>query len=176
MRPRVTSRKGAAHGPRSFALAALLLAGCIIEPPDPGPDPGGGSDGWGSGWGGSGGSTGYGCHSDTACGSGYVCARNGECTIASGVRIIHANWTVKGQPASDATCVSSKSLDITFSTSADSFDMFGFAPVPCNAGRYTIDKMPARYTYVTLARTGDNSGGDSATFDAEGNAMLDLPY
>jgi len=174
MRPRVTRRTCAALGLCTFALAALLLAGCIIEPPDTGPDPGGGG-GWGSGWGGSGGNTGYGCQSDSACGSGYVCARNGECTIASGVRVVHANWTVKQQIASDATCVNSKSLDITFSTN-ENIDTFGFAPVPCNAGKYTIDKLPMRYTLVTLARAGDYSGGDSATFDAEGNAMLDLPY
>lgn len=162
-----------------IALAALLLSGCIIAPPDNGPDyppPGDGSgSGWGSGWGGSGGTSGYGCQSDSACGTGYVCARNGDCTIASDVRIVHATWTLKTAVASDTSCVNAKSLDITFSTSGGG-DMFGFAPVPCAAGKYTIDKLPLRYTTVTLARAGDYYGGDSATFDAEGNAALDLPY
>ena len=159
-----------------LALAALLLGACIIEPP---PDSGGGSsgsgDGWGSGWGGGGGSTSYGCHADTECGSSYVCARDGECLAATSVHMIHANWTIKGQPASDATCTNAKNLDITFEASTTA-DQFGFSPVPCNAGRYTIDKMPSRYTSVTLSRAGDGYGGDTAVFDAEGNAQLDLPY
>ena len=157
------------------ALWALASAGCIIEPPDndypPPPDDGG----WGSGWGGGGGSSGYGCQSDAACGSGYVCARNGECTTASNVRVVHVNWTVKGVAASDASCVGSPKLDISFSTSA-SAEMFGFSPVPCDAGRFTIDKLPLRYTQVDLARAGDTYGGDSGLFDSAGNVQLDLPY
>src|SRR5687768_10549411 len=114
---------------RIVVAAALCVAGCIIEPPDndypPPPDDGG----WGSGWGGGGGSSGYGCQSDAACGTGYVCARNGECTTASNVRIVHVNWTVNGVAASDASCANSPKLDISFSTGG-SADMFGFSPVP----------------------------------------------
>lgn len=156
-----------------FALAALLLTGCLIQPPDSGhddPQPGG----WGSGWGGSGGNTGYGCASDAACGTGYVCARNGECTSAANVRIVRTTWTLKTQLASDTTCVSAKALDITFTTSGG--EMFGFAPVPCDAGKFTVDKLPTRFTMVTLARSGDYYGGAIATFDVEGNAAIDLPY
>jgi hypothetical protein len=156
-----------------FAVAAvLLLAGCLIEPPDSGDDYSGG--GWGSGMGGSGGTSGYGCQSDTACGSGYVCARDGNCTIATSVRIVHTTWTMSSQTATDATCSNAKYLDITFSATGG--EMFGFAPVPCSAGKYTIDKLPMRYTLVTLARSGDYSGGASGTFDAQGNAALNLPY
>jgi hypothetical protein len=159
-----------------FAVAAILLAGCIIEPPDSGGDyPSGGGGGWGSGWGGSGGSTGYGCQSDSACGgSGYVCARNGECTLATNVRIVHATWTMHDLTASDSTCTNAKYLDITFSTNGG--ENFGFAPVPCSAGKYTIDKLPTRYTTVTLARSGDYYGGASGVFDSDGNATLNLPY
>lgn len=159
-----------------FALAALLLTGCIIEPPDGGGDypPPGSGDGWGSGWGGSGGTGGYGCQSDAACGTGNVCARNGECTTASNVRIVHAEWTLRDQVASDTSCTGARSLEITFSTSGG--EMFGFAPVPCNAGKFTVDKLPTRYTMVTLSRAGDYYGGATAAFDADGNAALDLPY
>jgi hypothetical protein len=158
-----------------IALAALLLSACIIEPPNSGDDyPSGGGGGWGSGGGGSGGNAGFGCQSDAACGTGNVCARNGECTIAANVRIVHATWTMQAEQASDATCTTAKYLDITFSTSSG--DSFGFAPVPCNAGKYTIDKMPTRYTMVTLARSGDYYGGASGVFDATGNAALNLPY
>jgi hypothetical protein len=156
------------------ALAALLLAGCIIEPPDSGGDyPSGG--GWGSGVGGTGGTGGYGCHADSECGSGNVCARNGQCASASAVRIVHTTWTLKDQPASDTSCATAPKLDITFAV-GDGLDMFGFSPVPCDAGKYTIDKLPLRYTTVTLSRANDDYGGATAVFDAQGNATINLPY
>jgi hypothetical protein len=162
-----------------FALAALLLTGCVIEPPDSGPDyppPGGGDGGWGSGWGGSGGNTGYGCRSDAACGSGNVCARDGSCTTSANVRVVHANWTTRGVAPSEASCTSARNLDITFSGGVTASDHFGFSPVPCKLGKFTVDKLPMRYTTVTLARAGDYYGGDTATFDSSGNALLDLQY
>jgi hypothetical protein len=156
-------------------VAALCLAGgCIIEPPDSDyPPPSNDGDGWGSGWGGNDGSSGYGCRSDTECSSGYVCARNGNCSWAADVRVVHVLWTVNGQPASDAACTSAPKLDITFSASNL---MFGFSPVPCDAGKFTVDKIPNYYTNVSLARAGDDYGGDAAAFDTSGNATLDLPY
>lgn len=157
------------------ALAALLLAGCIIEPPDGGSDypPGGG--GWGSGWGGGGGSSGYRCHADSECGGSYVCARNGECLAPSAVRIVRTAWTLKDQPASDSSCTSAPKLAITFSVGS-SGEVFGFSPVPCDAGLFTVDKLPARFTTVSLARDGDDLGGATAAFDTQGNAAIDLPY
>src|SRR5262245_60329311 len=109
-----------------IGLAALLLTGCIIEPPDSGGDypPPSNGGGWGSGWGGSGGSNDYGCHDDSACPTNYVCARTGECLAANQVRIVHTLWTVRGQPASDTTCVNAPKLDITF---GDSGYTFGFS-------------------------------------------------
>ncbi len=156
------------------ALAALLLAGCIIEPPDSGDDyPSGG--GWGSGWGGGSGTTGYGCHADTECGNGNVCARNGQCTAASAVRVVHTTWTLRDQEASDTSCANAPKLDITFSVDSG-YDMFGFSPVPCDAGKYTIDKLPLRYNVVSLSRADDDRGGATASFDAQGNATINLPY
>lgn len=157
-----------------FALLALCLSGCLIESPgddDYYPPP---SGGWGSGHGGTGGSNGYGCRKDTECGSGRVCARNGVCTTASSVRVVHVNWTVNDQVASDATCVRSPDLAVTFSDD-QGYD-FGFAPVPCDAGRFTVDKMPLEYTNVQLSRVGEYTGGASGRFDAAGDANLDLPY
>lgn len=161
-----------------IAVTAVMLAGCIINPNDGGDDyydpPPQSDSGWGSGWGGSGGTTGYGCHADSECPSSYVCARDGNCLSASSVRIIHVNWTVKGQVASDATCIGAPKLDMTF---ADIYvEQFGFTPVPCNAGRFTVDKMPTRYISAQLSRAGDYSGGAYGSFDATGNVMLDLPY
>jgi hypothetical protein len=156
------------------ALSSLGLSGCITHDSggdtyDPPPD----TSGWGSGWGGGGGTSGFGCHADSECPTGFVCARNGDCMAQTSVHIVHVNWTVNDQPASEATCTSAPNLDLTF---GDAYDQFGFSPVPCKAGRFTVDKMPLRYTQVALARAGDAGGGATSTFDANGDANLDLPY
>ena len=48
--------------------------------------------------------------------------------------------------------------------------------MPCKAGKHTVDKFPTRFTTVWLSRAHDYSGGASGTYDAMGNAQLDLPY
>lgn len=155
-----------------LALALpLLLAACIQQTSqDPGSDPG-----WGTGPGGTGGNAGFGCHQDSDCGTTAVCARDGECLSPSDVRTIHVTWTLSTQPASTATCSASPHLDLTFLDSAQ--DQFGFSPVPCVEGKFTIDKLPTWYSTVELSRTGDyGNGGATASFDASGTAALDLGY
>ena len=158
------------------ALVGLCVwAGCLIQPDTgddyPPPDDGGG---WGSGWGGDGGSMTYGCRLDSECESTEVCARDGNCTAATAVHVVHVMWTLKGQPASDTSCRYAPKLSITFSDVNEG--MFGFAPVPCDAGKFTVDKMPYRYTYVDLVRDGDYDGGARGSFDAMGNVTLNLNY
>lgn len=157
-----------------LGLAMLLLTGCIIEPPDSGGDYPSGGGGWGSGGGGSG-PIEYGCHADSDCSASTVCARTGECLSPSSVHAVHALWTVGGDPASDASCTDAPKLDITFADLGGG-DTFGYSPVPCDAGKYTVDKLPTRYEMVTLSRAGDYYGGATARFDLDGNATLDLPY
>jgi hypothetical protein len=160
-------------------LALCLLPGCLEpqEPYDPYYDygSGGGGGGLGSGWGGGGGTVEYGCTSDAACGSNLVCTRTGECLAASQVRAVHTLWTVKGKVASEETCVGAPSLSITFFT-AIAGEEFGYTPVPCRAGKHTVDKLPTRFVTVQLTRAYDYSGGDSGPFDMNGDAQLDLPY
>lgn len=148
----------------------LIALGACITPQEP--PPGGG--GWGSGNGGGNGSSGFGCHQDAECGASNVCARDGECLLASEVYTAHVTWTLKGAAASTATCSSSPDLDITFGSASDSF---GFSPVPCVEGKFTIDKLPLRYANVSLVRTGSQTGGASGLIDrSTGLAALDLPY
>jgi hypothetical protein len=160
-----------------LALLALCCSACLIESPSgddggyyPPPDNGG----WGTGPGGGGGDSDYGCHLDADCGTGNVCARDGTCTTSTSVRVIHVNWTVNDVAASSTSCTNAPDLAVTFSDVQGY--QFGFAPVPCQAGRYTIDKMPTHYTRVQLSRAGEYSGGASGDFDATGNITLDLPY
>jgi len=156
--------------PPVWPLVLALLGGCITQSDSGGYYGGGGN--WGTGTGGSGGSSGFGCHQDSECPN-EVCARDGECLPASEVRIVHVNWTLNDQPASTATCTNAPYLDITFSNGNDSF---GFSPVPCVEGRFTVDKLPLRYTNVGLERAGDYNGGAATSFDTTGTASLDLSY
>jgi hypothetical protein len=157
-----------------LALTALgSLAGCFM-------DSSSGDDsyyyddsGWGSGWGGGSGTTTTGCQADADC-PGMVCARTRECLPASQVRAVHTIWTVGDAAASTGSCTVSPKLAITFSSSAG--EQWGYAPVPCNEGKFTIDKFPTRFGNVQLARESDYNGGAYGTFDATGNATLDLPY
>jgi hypothetical protein len=156
-----------------LALSALGLAGCLDTSSS---DDGYYYDdsGWGSGWGGSDGTTTtYGCQSDADC-PGMVCARTRECLPASAVRIVHTIWTIDDAAASTTSCASVPKLAITFSSSSG--EQWGYAPVPCNGGKFTIDKFPTRFGNVQLSEESDYSGGAYGTFDATGNAMLDLPY
>jgi len=167
---------------RLWPLVLGLVGGCITQQSDPSPPyggggGGGGDGGWGMGTGGTGGPISSGCSSDTSCGTGNVCARDGECLAAADVRIIHVGWTVNGQPAGTSTCSSFPNLDITFTgNSADGYDQFGFAPVPCVEGKFTVDKMPKSFTQVALEPDCLCQTADSSVFDATGSATLDLSF
>lgn len=136
----------------SVALLALLLAGCPGQ-----------SDGV--------------CDEDVECDSGQVCARGDHlCVSPSEVRFVRAEWTINGQPASVATCGGNLELFIQFQSSLENDD-FGFSPVPCETGSFSVDKLPVRYRAVEL---GVEGGGfemsDRSSFDAEGTAILDLTF
>jgi len=163
---------------RVLPIVLGLLGGCVTGGDDT--SYGGDESGWGDGAGGYGGGTGAWCEQDTDCaGSGQVCARDGECLAAADVRVIHVSWTVSGQPASATTCTAAPDLMLTFSIedygNSNEYD-FGFAPVPCAEGKFTIDKMPTSYEYVDLVRNMDESGGSDGSFDGSGDVSLDLPY
>ncbi len=135
---------------------------------------GGYDPGWGQGIGGQGGPESFGCHQDSDCGN-EVCARDGECLPASAVRTIHVNWTLDGVAASPTSCDYSPDLDITFYDNREG-DTFGFAPVPCAEGKFTVDKLPINYSTVNLEVENDGNGGSTGTFDGGGTVALDLPY
>ncbi len=145
-----------------LALVLATAAGC----PAPGDDggysyypPGGGPQG--------------GCKSDDDCASGLACARDGSCLDSSQIHHISTAWTVHGQPASDATCASQPNLEIQFSDGfSDGFGI-GYAPVPCNEGRFTVDKMPTYYTTVGLGAA-NSASLMTLELDRDGNVSFDL--
>ncbi len=156
---------------RLWTLVLALLGGCFTQGGD---DSGG--NGWGSGFGGHGGGNGFSCESDSACG-GEVCARDGQCLPAAEVRTVHVTWTLSGAAPTTATCTNLNDLEITFYDGGQD-GTFGFAPVPCLEGKFTVDKLPLTYTSVKHgARVRSGAQDDKRrSMAAAMPASLDLPY
>ena len=115
------------------------------------------------------------CESDAACGTGNVCARDGACVAAEDVVVAHVAWTLSGAPANAQTCANLLDLDIQFVDQADDY-WFGFSPVPCVEGKFTIDKLPKWYTQVGLGPIGDRTGASGFLDGTTGVVSIDLPY
>lgn len=147
----------------------LVLAASCLRPEQP-PEPDSDYDYDSGGWTGSGGDPVYGCRLDSECGT-QVCARDGSCYPATSIRAVVTTWTIDGEVASVASCTSHPSLFIRFATASS--DSFGFAPVPCRNGKFTIDKAPIAYTRVELGADGA-SYGTSASITSTGEAVIDL--
>jgi hypothetical protein len=110
------------------------------------------------------------CTTDSQCG-GNVCARDGECLPADQVRQVKLSWTIRGAPASATTCAASPDFYINF-YDTDPRDTFGFEPVPCQQGQFTVDKLPTRFDTAELGVTGGVS--KSAIIQPNGVATFDL--
>jgi len=156
------------HHAMRLALALVLATTGCLQPhsdPPPGPDPYGG-------WTGPQGDPLVGCASDTDCGT-QVCARDRECYPAASVRLAHTAWTVHGAAASTTSCANRPHLFIAFR--GPNGASFGFAPVPCKNGEFTVDKLPTIYTEVQLGTDGTSSGPTAAIDRTTGEATIDLP-
>ena len=109
------------------------------------------------------------CSSDSHCGADDVCTRSGECLAKTAVRAVTVKWTIDGSAADSISCAAHPDLYLQFEGSGYG-DTFRVAPVPCNAGVYSIDKLPKRYQQVELGvdgGTGDVSPIDLATAQAQ---------
>lgn len=168
---------------RVLPLVLGVLGGCVTDSPAPIPiyDPG---DPAGPGPGSpyptpTGGEDSF-CLQDSDCnpngGSAYICSRVEECLMPSEVRTLHVRWTVSGQAAGSASCASAPALELELGITGEGEFDFGWAPVPCVEGEFTVLAMPSYYTQVGLLREYDAEGGVSGVLDGSGNASLDLPY
>jgi hypothetical protein len=140
---------------RRFAAVSLVLLGACRLP--------GEADG---------GLHGGACFVDEECRSGVVCARDEQCWPASEVRRVMATWTVRGQPASEATCARAPDLHIIFDGNVP--DDLGFSPVPCVIGQFVVDKLPRPFTRVELG-VDDVGPWRTTTITSAGAATVDLP-
>ena len=115
-----------------------------------------------------------GCQRDSACATGELCTRSGACLPASEVRAIHVTWTLSGQPADANTCRVEPRLRINIHASTDR-GRVSYAPVPCVAGKFTVDKLPRSFNQVELGRERGDAPR-SAMIDTAGDAAIDLPF
>jgi hypothetical protein len=107
------------------------------------------------------------------CGPDLVCTRDNQCLPPSEVRAVHISWTVSGAPASVTSCAAAP--DLVLDLRSRSGPSFGFAPVPCAEGMFTVDRLSTDYDTVELGRASDREL-QRATIDAAGHAVLNLPY
>jgi hypothetical protein len=111
---------------------------------------------------------------DSSCGGdGLVCARDGECLPAAGVRSLLVRWTIHGGAASATACGSTPSFQLYFDDSS-SGDEFGFAPVPCMEGQFTLDKLPIRFDQVELLTDPDGGYLGAANITSADSVSFDL--
>lgn len=151
-----------------YALVVLLAAGCIQDPtsdptwtdPPPSGQPGPGP-------------IESGCQQDSDCGTNAVCARDGECLAPSDVRAAHITWTVNGAAASASSCTSTPDLELDFFSSQGSY---GYAPVPCMEGKFSIDKLPVWFTSVSLQSQSSGASASGTIDAATGDVTLDLTF
>jgi len=113
------------------------------------------------------------CKTDGDCVGGDVCARDGDCLAPDEVVSARVTWTLDGQPPTAATCP--HDLRIGFIIGSGRYESeFGFAPVPCPEGVFSVDKLPS-FRQVELgfdvagdfsrAEFADANGGNTVAFD-----------
>jgi hypothetical protein len=88
------------------------------------------------------------CTTDSDCSGGDVCARDESCWPASELYTVKVTWTIAGSAAGSASCAPFPNFNVNFYSESEEF---GFAPVPCMAGEFPIDKLPTAYTEVEVA-------------------------
>jgi hypothetical protein len=109
---------------------------------------------------------------DSEC-SPQICARDRGCYPATSVHFGHVAWTIHGMPASSTSCGSTPNLHLSFRSSNG--EAFGFAPVPCRNGGFSVDKLPTQYSMVELGVDGGSTTTKAAIDPETGEALVNLP-
>jgi hypothetical protein len=113
----------------------------------------------------------YGCTADDQCATAEVCGRDHYCYAPESVMTVTVNWTLSGAAPDELSCMGHTRLEIEFESSADTF---GYAPVPCELGRFTVTKLPGQYNRVWLGIP--DSVGTSMAIPESRELALDLPF
>jgi hypothetical protein len=111
------------------------------------------------------------CAQDSDCSGGEVCARAGSCFPTDQIRQIAVVWTVDGQPASEAACGDHQNFTLQFDSNVGY--SYGYEPVPCRAGKFSVDKMPTVIDFVEMFDD-SQAGADGSIDESTAQATLDL--
>jgi hypothetical protein len=112
------------------------------------------------------------CTKDSDCGGGNVCARDEACWPSNEVRPVKLTWTIGGAPVGSDSCAPYPDFFVDFWSYNEEF---GFAPVPCIAGEFPVDKLPTVYTETEIGNDGTTTLFDlSSSIDENGSASFDL--
>jgi hypothetical protein len=81
---------------------------------------------------------------------------------------------IESKPASETSCRNAHELALQPGIP----DLgYGYAPIPCIEGKFTIVDEVIDTTYAVLYRVGDEPlSGSAGTFDGSGDLALDLSY
>jgi hypothetical protein len=107
---------------------------------------------------------------------GLVCDQASFCTDSATLQTVRARWTLKGLTPGGASCSAYSRLVVEFK-SPDGATDFGFDPVPCPAGMFTINKVPSQITKARVIAY-LNAGGTSMAdgfIDPSGNVSINVP-
>lgn len=116
--------------------------------------------------------TGDACSKDSDCSGGDVCARDEACWPSNEVRSVKLTWTIGGSAVGSDSCAAYPLFFVDFWSYNEEF---GFAPVPCIAGEFPIDKLPTVYTETEIGNDGSGAFFDlSSSIDSNGSASFDL--
>lgn len=116
-----------------------------------------------------------GCGGGPACPSDQVCLRGGGgCVPPDQSWSVHLRWTVRGQPATAAACAPSPDLRVAFSGRDPG--SIGFAPVPCKAGLFTIDRVARDIVNAELQPTVGGATAHAMIDPVTGEGTADLSF
>lgn len=150
-------------------LAVIFVVGCrgtappepdagtlVLPPPPPQGEPGS-------------------CNHGPVCSSDQVCLRgSGGCAPPDQAYTVHLRWTIGGQPATSVTCAPAPDLLVEFS--AGDAPGFGFAPVPCKAGLFTLDHVSRTIDKVSLGPAHMPTTQSAMLDPITGEATIDLSF
>lgn len=114
------------------------------------------------------------CGQDPPCGEGLVCSQPSECLAPERIYAIHINWTLSGRPANKTTCAGLPDFSVYFSSDG-SAPKLSYSPVPCAAGRFTIDRVSRIVNEASLLAPGVAEYQRAKLDPVTGEGLIDLP-
>jgi hypothetical protein len=114
------------------------------------------------------------CKVDGDCGV-VVCDNSSICTDMGMLRKVQVSWTINGSIPGASNCTGVARLEVEFQALDGA--AFGYGPVPCTAGLFSLLKMPSKFVKakLTAIRTGGGDSQVTGDIGADGFVNVDIP-